>query len=155
LFDWGNTLMSEDGPHDVSMGLWPEVRAIDGAQETLSQLAARHRLAIATNATVSRRDMIELALRRVCLLPYISEIFCLTDIGAGKDSPIFWNQVVADLGARRDELVMIGDSLEQDVFAPRRFGLDSIWFNENGRNRSDARGMPTVHRLTDLVSILD
>jgi FMN phosphatase YigB (HAD superfamily) len=154
VFDWGNTLMSEDGPHDVSMGLWSEVRAIDGAKETLSQLAARHRLAIATNATVSKRDMIELALRRVGLLPYISEIFCFTEIGARKDSSVFWDTVVAGLRTRREELVMIGDSLEHDVLAPRRFGIDSIWFNENGRKRSDALEMPTVHRLNDLVALL-
>jgi hypothetical protein len=69
LFDWGGTLMSEDGGLEgIPLGLWPVVGAIDGARETLAALAPRHRLAVATNATVSRRDMIECALARVSLL---------------------------------------------------------------------------------------
>jgi hypothetical protein len=39
LFDWGDTLMSEDGPLDIPMADWPEVRAIDGAGEVLSLLS--------------------------------------------------------------------------------------------------------------------
>src|SRR5438067_129959 len=46
LFDWGDTLMSEDGPADLPMALWPEVRVLDGAAETLAALAARFRLGV-------------------------------------------------------------------------------------------------------------
>src|SRR2546423_15659293 len=53
LFAWGDTLMSEDGPAETPMALWPEVRAIDGAEVVLRILAARYRIAVATNATIS------------------------------------------------------------------------------------------------------
>ena len=49
LFDWGDTLMSEDGPAETPMALWPEVRAIDGAEVVLRILAARYRIAVATS----------------------------------------------------------------------------------------------------------
>src|SRR5439155_18255077 len=45
LFDWGGTLMSEDGPANTPMALLPEVRAIDGATDVVAALAARHRIA--------------------------------------------------------------------------------------------------------------
>ncbi|MEO7743381.1 MAG: hypothetical protein ABIR98_10620 [Usitatibacter sp.] len=32
LFDWGGTLMSEEGPLDLPMALWPEVRTSSGAR---------------------------------------------------------------------------------------------------------------------------
>lgn len=154
LFDWGGTLMSEEGPLDISMGLWPEVRAIDGAAETLSALAVDFRLAIATNATVSRRDMIELALERVSLLQYISDVFCFTEIGARKESPAFWSRVLDTLGLAPEEVAMVGDTLEPDVLAPRRSGIYSVWFNEGGRSPLDAQGMPTIHKLTELVTLV-
>jgi hypothetical protein len=40
-FDWGGTLMSEDGPQDRAMALWPQVEAVPGAHATLAALAAR------------------------------------------------------------------------------------------------------------------
>ena len=117
LFDWGGTLMSEDGPLDISMGLWPEVR-------------------------------------RVSLLEYITDIFCFTELGVRKDSPEFWSHVLATLKARPEEVAMIGDTLEQDVFPPRRHGVFSVWFNEGGRNPSNPGSIPTVERLPQAVPIL-
>jgi FMN phosphatase YigB (HAD superfamily) len=154
LFDWGGTLMSEEGPVHVPMELWPEVRAIEGAKETLAALAPHHRLAIATNATVSKRDMIERALARVSLLDYISDIFCFTEIGARKDSRAFWSRVCADLKVGPSALAMVGDTLDQDVIAPREYGVFSVWFNENRRSDLDAEGVPTIYRLPDLVPLL-
>jgi FMN phosphatase YigB (HAD superfamily) len=154
LFDWGGTLMSEDGPLDVSMGLWPEVRAIEGAEETLAALAVDHRLAIATNATVSRRDMIERALERVSLLRYITDVFCFTEIGARKESPAFWSHVLASLHLEPRDVAMVGDTFEPDVLAPRRAGIFSVWFNEGGRNPLDAQDIPTIHDLPELVALV-
>ncbi len=132
VFDWGGTLMSEDGPQDISMGLWPEVRAMPGAQLTLSLLAPRYRLAVAANAVVSGRAMIERALERVELRHFFSDIFCFTEIGARKDSEAFWDVVLARLRLRSSELAMVGDSLEQDVLGPRRFGIHAVWFTPGG-----------------------
>ena len=154
LFDWGGTLMSEDGPQDIPMGMWPEVRAIPGAQLTLSLLAPHFRLAVATNAVVSGRDMIERALERVELRHFFSDVFCFTEIGARKDSEAFWDAVLARLRMRSSELAMVGDSLEQDVLGPRRFGIHTVWFNDGNRQPAAPPGIPTVLRLVDVVALL-
>ena len=52
-FDWGGTLMSERGPEDIPMGLWPEVEVVEGAAKALEVLHGKLPLAIATNASVS------------------------------------------------------------------------------------------------------
>jgi FMN phosphatase YigB (HAD superfamily) len=155
LFDWGGTLMSEEGPQDRPMALWPEVTVIPDARETLATLAPTHRIAIATNASISTRDMIELALERAKLREWISDIFCFTEIGARKDSPAFWNAVTSGLRLPAGELAMVGDSLEQDVVAPRRFGVYSAWFNEGHRHGAAPDGVPMVHRLADVVPLLE
>jgi FMN phosphatase YigB (HAD superfamily) len=155
LFDWGGTLMSEEGPQDRPMALWPEVTVIPGARETLAALAPMHRIAIATNASISTRGMIELALERAKLREWISDIFCFTEIGARKDTPEFWSAVTAKLQLPANELAMVGDSLEQDVVAPRRFGIYSVWFNESGRHGAAPDGVPTIHRLADVAPLLE
>lgn len=149
LFDWGGTLMSEDGPLDIPMALWPEVQAIEGAHEALATLAPRYRLGIATNASISTREMIEVALGRVGLRDWITDVFCYSDIGSRKDEDGFWRVVLDRTGADPAAVVMVGDSLEQDVTAPRQFGIASIWFNADGAQPGDPRGSPVITRLTE------
>jgi FMN phosphatase YigB (HAD superfamily) len=152
-FDWGGTLMSEAGPDDRPMALWPTVQRIDGAVETLAALHGRYPLCIATNASVSRRDMIEKALDRAGLLRYIADVFCFTELAVRKESPDFWRVVTEALKVAPGELAMIGDSLEPDVLAPRRFGVQAVWFNDADRQPSPAVAVPTVSRLVDFAAL--
>ncbi len=153
LFDWGGTLMSEEGPLDLPMALWPEVTAIDGAHETLATLSRRYRIGVATNASVSKRNMIEVALGRVGLRDYVSDVFCYTEIGARKDSDEFWRATLERLEAEADDLVMVGDSLEGDVLAPRSFGIYSVWFNPSGAPAIPA--VPTIARLPQAIPLIE
>ncbi len=153
LFDWGGTIMSEEGPLDLPMALWPEVTAIDGAHETLATLSRRYRIGVATNASVSKRNMIEVALGRVGLRDYVSDVLCYTEIGARKDSDEFWRATLERLGAEADDLAMVGDSLEGDVLAPRSFGIYAVWFNPAGPVAGTA--VPTVSRLPEVIPLVD
>ncbi|BAL93986.1 putative aminoglycoside 6'-N-acetyltransferase/phosphoglycolate phosphatase [Rubrivivax gelatinosus IL144] len=146
-FDWGGTLMSEQGPADTPMGLWPQVQALPGAAEALALLAGRLPLAIATNATVSRRPMIELALRRVGLGRHFADVFCFTELGHRKNEPEFWDAVERRLGVPRERIAMVGDSLEHDVRAPRRFGVQAVWLNPAGAAATDGDEVPAVADL--------
>jgi putative hydrolase of the HAD superfamily len=154
LFDWGGTLMSEDGPLDLPMALWPEVRPIDGARETLERVARMARIGIATNASVSTRAEIETALVRAGLRELVSEIFCFTDIGVRKSDPAFWRHVLEKLAVDPSRVAMVGDSLVEDVIPPRKAGIFSIWFDAARRRRADPLDHPVVHRLVDIVPIL-
>ena len=153
LFDWGGTLMSEEGPLDLPMALWPEVAAIEGAHEALATLSRRYGIGLATNASVSRRNMIEVALGRVGLRDYVSEIFCYTEIGARKDSDEFWRAALERLGVEADDVAMVGDSLDQDVAAPRSFGIFAVWFNPS--EQPVPAGVPAVARLADAIALID
>ncbi|HSC80232.1 MAG TPA: HAD family hydrolase [Chitinolyticbacter sp.] len=152
LFDWGGTLMSEAGPETISMAWWPTVAAIAGAQETLAALASRYRIAVATNASVSRRPEIEHALQRVDLLRHVAAVFCYTELGVKKDDARFWSAVTSALQVPAERLLMVGDVLEQDVLAPRRSGLAAIWFNPAAAPVPD--GVPSVTALPQLLPLL-
>ena len=154
-FDWGGTLMSEtDGPAEEPMALWPTVSAIKGAKECLSMLQGKFALSIATNAAVSTRPLIERALHRVGLKEYFTSCFCFTEIGYNKDQREFWQVVQQGLNVPAHQIVMFGDSLEQDVFAPRKFGIQSVWFNADGARQAPPSEVLTVARLEDFASLL-
>lgn len=155
LFDWGDTLMSEDGPPDYTMADWPVVRALDGASEVLAALAERYRIAIATNATISKRPDIERALQRVGMAAFVGEIFCFTELGCRKDSLAFWHIVLARLQVNTTDVVMIGDSLEQDVLGPQRAGIAAIWFNWKAQPVPAECKVPVIRGLAELPPLID
>ena len=155
LFDWGDTLMSEAGPVDIPMADWPEVKCIDGAPEVLAQLSRTYSISIATNATVSKRNDVLRALERVRLKQFVRDVFCFTELGYKKNEPEFWDAVLAKLGARRDEVVMIGDSLEHDVLGPMRSGIRAIWLNWKQESYSGKASFETVGSLRELLAALN
>src|SRR5438105_14201633 len=154
LFVRGVTLMSEDGPAETPMALWPEVRAIDGAEVVLRILASRYRIAVATNATVSDGTSIRRALARVALDAFVAEIFCFRDLGLKKADARFWDVVAARLAVPRAQLLMVGDDLENDVLAPRRAGIASIWLNWKQAPTPAGVVVPTIERLDQLPRLL-
>jgi aminoglycoside 6'-N-acetyltransferase I len=154
-FDWGNTLMSEDGPTDVPMGAWPRVERVPGALETVARLASRYPLAIATNATVSRRPMIEGALERVDLRRYFAHVFCFTEMCVRKETDAFWFAVAERLGVAPGEIAMVGDTLEPDVLAPRRVGVRAVWFHPQASARDIDAYAPVVTQLPAFADYVD
>jgi len=150
-FDWGGTLMSEDGPTDVPMAMWPAVAAIEGAREALDALSGSVPLAIATNASVSTSSEVEQALSRVGLGGRFAHVFAFADLGIRKAEPEFWQIVSRELGVPLPRLAMLGDSLEADVRHPRRFGVQAVWFNPTGESPLPSETIPTVRRLVEFA----
>ena len=155
IFDWGDTLMSEAGPTDIPMADWPEVSCIDGAHEVLSRLSKSYSISIATNATVSKRHDVLRAFERVGLKPFVREVFCFTELGYKKSEPEFWDAVLTRLGAQRNEVVMIGDSLEQDVIGPMRAGIRAIWLNWKQESYSGTTSFQSVRSLREVPAVIE
>jgi putative hydrolase of the HAD superfamily len=125
---------------------------VDGAAALLGALAPRYRIGVATNATVSDGSSIQRALARVGLDAFVSDIFCFRELGVRKSDPRFWEEVGARLARPRSQLLMVGDDLENDVLAPRRAGIATVWFN---RERAAAPpGVTTVERLEQLLPLV-
>ena len=153
-FDWGGTLMADDGPDEVPMCEWPVVEAIPGARDCLEALAGLVDVCVATNAAASSRSMVELALERVDLLRFISRIFCPVDVGCRKSDPEFWRTVERSTGVPLEQTVMIGDSLDGDVISPARWGVKSIWFNRDGRAKAPTPAVAIVTLLADVPGLV-
>jgi putative hydrolase of the HAD superfamily len=161
LFDWGNTLMVDDG-QPGSMAEWPQVAAVPGAADTLASLYGRHRLCVATNADDSGAEEVMAALGRVGLARFIDRVFSSRDLGARKPDPAFYAAVLDALRAdavargeaplRADEVVMVGDSYENDVVGASSAGLRAVWFDPRNAARPPAAA-PSVPAVADLRSL--
>ncbi len=123
----------EDLPNQTGpMVSWYEVKTIPGALELLRALAQQGKCYIATNANESSALQIRQALQRVGLDIFISDIFCFQEIGFKKPSIEYFTEVVTRINAPKSTLLMIGDSLQNDVEGALNAGIDAIWFNRYG-----------------------
>jgi len=126
LFDWGDTLMRDMPGVPGKMCDWPEVEAMPGAVEALASLCRFARLYVASGATGSTAEDIRMALGRVGLDRYVSGGFCRQNTGFQKPDPRFYRAVLRTLGARPEEVTMVGDSLEKDILPCHGLGLQTI-----------------------------
>ncbi|WP_047046978.1 HAD family hydrolase [Vibrio mexicanus] len=134
LFDWGDTLMV-DFSTQPELGIegkmcdWKVVEAVEGAQEALSQLSAIYDIYIATSAAESSPKEIEQAFARVGLDHYIKGYFCQQNLGLAKRSVEFYQRICQELRIEPEQAIMVGDTLEKDIFPAKKAGLSAIWFN--------------------------
>lgn len=154
LFDWGDTLMRDFSSFNGPMKDWPIVEAMPGAQETLAALHADWTLALATNADVSTEDDIWAALHRVGLDLELDKVYSYKKIGHKKPSPEFFQHILNDLRLTPDQVVMVGDSYENDVLGANRSGLRAIWFNWQTSEIRETVSYRTIHELGELPGIL-
>jgi len=152
LFDWGNTLMVDIKGQTGPMYKWDKVRCTAGAFECLEYLHNFAKCHIATNAKDSSSNQIRKALNRVGLAQFIDHIFCFKEIGYEKPSQGFFEHIISKLGCLRSEIVMIGDSLETDVYGAKKYGVESVWLNND--QQPVPEGITAISNLHDLITIM-
>ncbi|MGI9284621.1 MAG: HAD family hydrolase [Pseudomonadales bacterium] len=138
-------LPGQHGP----MYMWPEVRLVEGVVDCLHSLNKVAKCHVATNAKDSTATEIRKAFARVELSQYIEEIFCANSIGHKKPSSEYFEFIQIKLGAPKSKIVIIGDSLENDVYGALQQGFNAIWFN---RNEHDVpAGINAIGELKELL----
>ena len=130
VFDWGGTVMRDFGGPGPMAG-WPEVAAVEGVAAALQAIAERHEIVLATNADSDAHQVRE-ALARVDLDRWFGRVFVSSEIGAAKPSPAFFSVVLDGLQCLPAEIVMVGDSYDNDVRGARAAGLWTIWYDPAG-----------------------
>jgi undecaprenyl-diphosphatase len=161
FLDWGNTLMVDDGTQPGPMAAWPEVRAVDGAQDALRRLRPHYRLLVATNADDSGERDVLAALSRVGLDGLVDGVVSSRDVGARKPDAIFYRAALlragrAGLPLAPARALMVGDSWPNDVAGARVAGLRAVWFNPSKARRPEGAAAPDaeIRTLADLPQAL-
>ena len=120
---------------------------VAGAAETLTVLAQKYRLCIATNGLAAMQ-----AGRLSELAHLFFHVFVSETMGAIKPDAAFFERMLAALNTSSDRCLMIGDSLSSDIAGANAVGMDCIWFNRRGAALPDGVRVKAV--ITELKALL-
>ncbi|MDV7103400.1 HAD family hydrolase [Vibrio sp. TH_r3] len=154
LFDWGDTLMIDNPNQTGKMRLWDQVQAVSGAKQTLALLSQDYRIVVATNAADSSVEDIKIAFDRVELSDYIEGYLCKNNLGVGKGSSEFFQAILQILSVNATQVIMVGDSLDNDIFPAQQLGIEAIWFNPSEESHSNAVTVKQIKQLPELCRLL-
>jgi len=74
-------------------------------------------------------------------------------VGVNKPDKAIFEHALALAGAEKSQSLMIGDSLEADVYGALNFGMDAIYFNP--ANAPKPTNVPLqVNHLKELITLL-
>lgn len=142
VFDWGNTIMKDfkmEGP----MVDWPQVEALEGADQILSTLKRDYRLILASNAQQSSAEQIRKALTRVDLDQYFDHIFTFHELGYLKPQIEFFTSLQSRIVGQSNAMMMVGDDYQKDILPAFQAGWRTVWFNPE--NKMAAAHLPLHH----------
>jgi putative hydrolase of the HAD superfamily len=96
------------------------------AHETLSYLQQKYSLHLITNGfqEATRHKVSGTGLEK-----YFSNIIISELVGVNKPDKAIFNHALELADASKEQSIMIGDSLEADVYGALNFGMDAIYFN--------------------------
>jgi putative hydrolase of the HAD superfamily len=124
------------------------------ARAALDALSHEHRLAIVTNgASCLQREKLAASGLAECF----HAVVVSGDLGTAKPDVAVFAHALDALGARADEAVMVGDTLERDVEGALAAGLRAVWVNRGANPEPVAPpdGVVEVRDLTDLARALE
>ena len=126
---------------------------VEGAEAVLDALRGTYRMIAVSNGTtvIQSKRLAASGLDR-----YFDRIFLSESIGAEKPSAAFFDACFAALpDVRRDEVLIIGDSLTSDMRGGADAGLYTCWFNPHGKtNQTGVCVDYEIAALTELLPLL-
>jgi putative hydrolase of the HAD superfamily len=85
---------------------------------------------------------------------YFHKIYCFKNAGCKKPSQEFYAHILRDLGANPSDVLMIGDSFENDVLGATRVGIRAVWLNRESEKNASGDLYSTIHSLRELFPIV-
>lgn len=126
---------------------------MDGAVEMLQALYGSFHLYLATNGTASVQRS---RLKSAEIEPFFEQIFISEELGCNKPETEFFERCfekIPDL--KKEEAVMVGDSLTSDILGGIRAGIRTVWFNKDLKEPSGGiRPDHTIKALKELPGLL-
>ena len=139
----------EDIFHDF---LAVSAEPVSGAHELLTYLCGKYKLFATSNGPFKQQDF---RLEKADMKKYFSRLFISEAVGAMKPSKEYFDYCIENANAKKDEIVLIGDSLTADIAGGRNAGIKTVWFNRNGKtNDTDMNFDAVTNSLFEIESII-
>lgn len=135
--------------------LGKQCHLIDGAEALLRTLTGQYRLYIASNGN---QQVQRGRLRRAGIGPYFSDLFISQELGADKPDAAYFEACFARIPAfRREETVIVGDSLSSDIAGGKNAGIRTVWYHPGEQAVSVSPNLTPdaeIRRLCELPAVL-
>ena len=124
-----------------------------GAAELCEKLSKHFEMYIVTNGVshTQKKRFFASSVRG-----YFGDIFVSEDAGAPKPMKAYFDYVFSHIGEeKRENAVIIGDSLSSDIAGGITAGIDTVWYNpEKAENTSEFKPTHEVRSYGELFSLL-
>ncbi|WP_145858644.1 YjjG family noncanonical pyrimidine nucleotidase [Pedobacter suwonensis] len=121
----------------------------EDAENVLSYLKQKYTLHIISNGfketTLTKMNLSNLN-------PYFENVIISEDVGVNKPNPIIFEYALDKAQAIKAESIMIGDSLEADIYGALNFGMEAIFFNPLQKEKPEDVKQQIVH-LEELLTL--
>ena len=128
---------------------------VDGALQLLQTLHTKYRLYAASNGTyeVQRQRIQDSGIK-----PYFEDFFISKQIGYHKPDEKFFTYCFSHIrDFKREESVMVGDSLTSDILGGKNAHLTTIWYQKDEKITDDGAIHPDyrIYNLSELPELLE
>lgn len=121
-----------------------------GAEELIQNLHQKVGLALITNGL---QDVQRPRWAKSPLRPYFDVLIISDEVGYKKPDPRIFEATFQQIGhPAKHEVLMVGDSLTADIQGGLNFGIDTCWFNPEGKPRPEA--YPAQYEIQTLLDLL-
>ena len=94
-------------------------------------------------------------LRRDGLEPFMDVICLSCDLGVLKPDPAIYRHAAGQMGLEPAQILMVGDSLMDDVKGADRAGMNGVLLDRSGANATGAPAIRTLSELPGLITSWD
>ena len=112
------------------------------AHETLRYLKNKYTLHLISNGF---KESSELKIGNTDIGKYFKHVIISEIVGVNKPDKAIFRHALNLAGAKKSESLMIGDSLEADVYGALNFGIDAIYFNPFNAPKPDDVPLQVTH----------
>ncbi len=125
---------------------------VEGADELCHRLKGRCRMYIVTNGIAAvQRDRMSRSVLKDCF----EELFISQELGCRKPQKEYFDIVLSRLGdVKKENILVVGDSLSSDIRGGIAAGLDVCWYNPHGKDSGDLQPRYTVSRLDEIEAVI-
>ncbi len=126
---------------------------VEGAFDLVKYLSSKYKVYSASNAIYLQQIN---RLKISGMFDYFSGLFVSEVIGHQKPTKEFFDYCYDNLkGIKKEQTIMIGDSLSADISGANDYGIKSIWLNSGGKiNQTEIKPDFTVKKLEQIKNIL-
>ncbi|MEM4244688.1 MAG: HAD family hydrolase [Candidatus Nanoarchaeia archaeon] len=94
---------------------------------------------------------IEEIMEKYDLIKYFDSIVLSYQVRMLKNNPRMFQKILKDINASKEEVVMVGDSIESDIIGAKKAGIDAILVDRTGTRDF----VPKIKDLTELKNYLE